>query len=206
VPTPFVFNFEGSVTTQQRQWFEDALARTRFAIDRGGVTVTVRTVVEPSAEGHKDYMATTVDGSGTVIEIRERADDPTAPFNLWLPNPVQDIKRFFQEAVIHEIGHVFFFNHFNSTGHQETFCSWFSRTFSPGIGEMQGSAYDWNPLDKVWADRIQEALAEFFKDVYLDPEKRVFDQRTNWNFDEEHFGEWLTLVESYICQDDVVDS
>jgi hypothetical protein len=199
--TPFTFTFDPSVTAQQRQWWADALARTRFPIDRGGVAIQVLTVVEPSAEGHKDYMATIADAGGTRIEIRQGADDPNASFNQWLPNPAQDIKRFFQESVIHEVvGHAFWFNHFNDDPTKATIASWFTRTFGAGVGGSRGTLADWNPLDKPWGDRIQEALAEFSKDVYLDPEQRVFDNRTNWNFDEAHFGDYLTLVESYICQ------
>lgn len=199
MPTPFVFNFDPSVTTQQRLWFQNALAHTRFAIDRGGVTIAVKTVVEPSAVGHKDYMATTVVGGVTTIEIRQGADDPASSFNQWLPDPVRDVQRFFQEAVIHELGHAFFFNHFNTPENQATIASWFQRTYGLGAGGVNGTPVEWNPLDKQWSDRIQEALAEFFKDVYLNPEERVFDNRTNWSFNEAHFGDFLTLIESYIC-------
>jgi hypothetical protein len=176
------------------------LARTRFAINRGGVTIEVKTVVEPSAEGHKDYMATTLVGGVTTIEIREGADDPASPINQWLPDPARDIQKFFQEAVIHELGHAFFFNHFNTPEFQATAAAWFHRAWGNGEAGANGTAAEWNPLDKPWSDRIQEALAEFFKDVYLDPEQRVFDNRTNWAFTEAHFGEMLTLIESVICE------
>lgn len=202
-PTPFLITYDASVTAQQRQWFEDALVRTRFAIDRGSVVVNVETVAEPSCPGHKDYMCThTTDGVAT-IEIRETADDATSPLNAWLPNPARDIKPYFQEAVIHELGHAFFFKHFSDAGSIDTLASYFQR-FGNGNGSINGTAADWNPLTKPWEDRIQEALAEFFKDVYLDPEYRVFDNRTNWNFNEAHFGAWLTMVETIICPAPIV--
>lgn len=204
--TPFHFTFDPSVPSQQRQWFNDALSRTRFAVDRGGASVLVKTVVEPSAPGHKDYMCTsTVDGAAT-IEIREGADDPAAAINAWLPNPTRDLKKFFQECVIHELGHVFFFVHFNDEAAVATLAPMFNRAGTGGDSARAGAVDQWNPLDKPWEDRIQEALAEFFKDVYLDPEQRVFDNRTHWQFNQARFGDWLTMIESYICQAPVIET
>lgn len=199
MPGPFVFHFDASVTNRQRQWFNDALARTRFAIDRGEVTINVLTVAEPSAPGHSDYMATITDEAGTRLEIRSGADDPAAAFNKWLPDPQRDIQAFFAESVIHEVvGHAFWFNHFNDDGTKAQLASFFRRSY--GGDETRGTLADWNPLDKPWEDRLQEALAEFAKDVYLPSESRVFDNRTNWTFDEAHYGAFFDIVESFICR------
>lgn len=195
---PFIFNFDASVTNRQRQWFNDALARTRFPVTRGGATIYVQTVAEPSAPGHNDYMSTTVDDGGTLIEIRIGADDPTAPFNRGLPDPPRSIQAFFMESVIHEVvGHAFWFNHFNNDTDKTSLASMFRRSY--GGEEQRGTLADWNPLAVTWGDRIQEAVAEFSKDVYLPSESRVYDNRTNWTFDESRFGDFFDLVESYTC-------
>jgi hypothetical protein len=198
MPTkPFTFNFAGSVSGQQRAWFDDALARCRFPMDRGGVDIDVKTVDEPSCPGHNDYMCSHTSATGALIEIRTAADDPDAPFNQGLPNPAKQIKQFFQESVIHELGHIFFYAALGD-GAAEQLASMFYRDVQ-GETATHGTVEDWNPLDRKWVDRIGEASAEFFKDVYLPSTERVYDNRTNWAMDEDQFSAWIDVVDSIIC-------
>lgn len=198
--TPFVFTYDDSLSGKQKQWILDALGATRFALNRGGAAVNFQIVTEPSCPGHKDYMCT----SGTVgdtwqVEIRQGADDPTSPAVSGLPNPALDVKNFFMEGILHEIGHVFFFEHFSGDDAKSTLASFFTYKNVTGEGARTGTLDDWNPPDKPWEDRVQEGLAEFFKDVYMPDQFRVYDNRSNWDFDHSHFGAWVDMIESIIC-------
>lgn len=194
--------FHSSVSGQQKTWVLDALAHSTFAWDNASMTVMVEQVDEPPCSGHQDYMCTQVaDGQATIF-VRRRADDPTAPFNQGLPNPATDTKPFFEESIIHELGHAFFFLFFGTDDDKAAMAPWFYRASTgDGQGNPTGTVDDWNPLDKVWADRIQEGLAETFKDVYMPDAFRVYENRSNWWLDQASFPSFLTKIEQIICPD-----
>lgn len=198
---PFIFNYDASLSGQQKQWIQDAIARCRFPMYRGTAQMVFKVVPEPTCPGHADYMCTHgVVGGVWTIEIRQGADDPESPILDLLPNPAKDVKAFFQEGIIHEVvGHVFWFEHFSNDVFRTQVASFFERRTTTGSGTVSGTLADWNPPDADWADRIQEALAEFTKDVYLPPDARVFDNRTNWVFKESMFSQWIDLIEDITC-------
>jgi hypothetical protein len=199
--TPLQLQFDASVTRQQRQWAQDAIERSIFPMDRASMTITVKTVPEPPCAGHADYMCTQVDAGVSTIFIREGADDPTAAFNANVRGRLQD---WFRESFIHEFGHAFCFNFMaTSDADKTTIASWFRRA-GAGEGFRAGALADWNPLDRPWEDRVQEALAEFFKDLYLPESARIYDQRTNWQMQRESFDAFMDMVELVICRADVI--
>lgn len=180
-------NYDPSVTNRQRQLVQDALAAAHVPWN---YTVTVKTVAEPSAPGHKDYMATTSDG--LTIEIRAGVDDPASPANSGLD--ATDARHFFLEAVIHEVVHVAAAHRLTTNADKAEVAALFHRTPDSGAGPLNGVLADWNPLDKPWSDRVQEAVAEVLKDALLPDALRVFDNRTNWTLDKSKYQLLLTKL------------
>lgn len=172
--------FDPSVTAQQQQWIRDAIARMGYTGNPG--KLTFKTVAEPSCPGHRDYMCTETANGSSLIEIREQADDPTSPYVGFLPNPPRDVHSFFRESIVHEIAHAVTFNNVVTDTARRTLAQCFVRTGATGEAARVGTLADWNPLDAPWEDRIQEAIAEVFKDYFLPEQYRVFDNRTNWTF------------------------
>lgn len=187
--------FDASVPSQQRAWFEDALQLSRIPWEQSRLTIVVRTVDEPPCPGHADYMCTQSDGAQHVISIRVGADDPNASFNASVKD---DIHNFFVESVVHELGHAFAFQHMATSDEAKAdIASWFTLETATGEGSARrGVLADWNPLDRAWEDRIQEALAEFFKDVYLPDAYRVYENRTHWWMDQAYFTQFRSMVGS----------
>lgn len=182
-------------TGQQRAWFETAIGLCRFPYTRArqsisDYTVEVTWVDEPSAPGHKDYMCANIVAGVPHIEIRHTADDA----NIFKPpGPLQN---FYMESVVHETMHVFWMMHYNDDVAKAKLASMFRYETSPA---RVGVLADWNPLDRPWEERVQEAVAEFSKDVYLAESVRVYDNRTSWAFDETRFAEWLKMIEDVTC-------
>lgn len=190
--------FKESVTSQQRAWFQEAMSRMTFAKDYATVAmkITVQTVDEPPCDGESEYMCCQVSGIGTEnpnvdIYIRTGADDPSMH-----PGVSDDIKSFFMESVVHEYAHaVTFLFIAPDDGTRADVAQWF---VYKGSGR-RGASADWNPLEAKWEDRIQEAVAEFFKDVWMPQEFRYFDNRTNWSFDKFSFNTWIDHIYAFLC-------
>lgn len=198
--TPMTLTFDSSVTAQQKQWTQEAINRSRFPFNAAAINVTVLTVAEPPCPGHSDYMCTETDGAGNAsVYIRQGADQLTSPINAGAFSGVDELQRFFEESIIHEIvGHGFTFNHLVHTDtDRTTIAGWFRRNDT--AQQTVGTLADWNPADKPWEDRIQEGVAEFLKDVYLAEQYREFENRTHWDFQEQFFPELLTLIEATTC-------
>lgn len=187
--------FDPSVTAQQRQWFQDAIAAsTRDWDETLPDEVGVRTVAEPSCPGHKDYMCTTLTGHTGDIQIRVNADDPAARINEGLPNPIEDVKPFFMESVIHELCHVITFEAITSNELKTEVAACFTKRDATGEGTRTGVLADWNPLDKPWGDRIQEAVAEVLKDTFMPDFFKVYDNRSNWNISADVWANFCSLL------------
>lgn len=179
------------------------MAWSRMPWDRTYLNVNVHTVDEPPCVGHSDYMCTVTTGDPMTgfqhdIYIRSGADDPKANFNAGVTD---DLHNFFAECFIHELGHAFVKQYMApDSGSQTVVCSWFYLETATGEGRARrGVLTDWDGTDKKWEDRITEAIAEFFKDVYLPDSHRVYENRTNWWMDEAHFPEFVQIVESIVC-------
>lgn len=189
--------FADSVTSQQRAWWNEALSRMLWPHDAHTVqfNATVYTVDEPPCDGHGEYMCTLVyeDEGKVEFYIRTGADDPTQAFNAGVAD---DVKSFFMESVVHEYAHALTFLWLaDSDDEKELVCTWFMRKDTGKTGQLS----DWNPLDGEWADRIQEAIAEFFKDVWMPNGYRYFDNRTNWNFSQGYYKEFIDTLYDRLC-------
>lgn len=174
----FEITFEDSVNTLQKQWFMDAVQFCTFK--NGNYAATVRVEPEPPCVGHADYMCTHMENNTAIIVIREKAEDPTQPFLANLPNPTKDVKNFFMESVVHELGHVVVLANLKAV-EIPALCALFFRHGPTGEGIQMGTADNWT--DGAWEDRIQEAVAETFKDAFLGDIYRVYDNRTNWSLE-----------------------
>jgi hypothetical protein len=211
------FHYNAGLSTRQREWIEDAINRLQFPFNfyqyGGDIAIVFYPTEEPSCEGHKDYMCTRdnlelhgmdpnpnhlpdYDEGYWIIELRDNADE-LSTFNSHLP-PGATIKDFFQESIAHEIAHVITFAWIGDTeGDREDLVAMFWKEGA------QGQLEDWNPLDKPWADRIQEAVAEFWKDLYLPT--RVFDNRTNWKMSRASYPDFMDIIRGMICHEIISD-
>lgn len=185
------FIFEATVTEQQRSWWNAAVSLSQFAFDRAGLTITVKTVPDPPCPGHNDYMCTQTAGDGTATTfIRAGADDVNAPFNAAVKD---DLRNFFMESVIHEVAHAFFNTYVTvDDAHRTTVSGWFIND-GGHLGTLE------NFTGGEWADHTEEAIAEFFKDVYLPATYRHYDQRTTWDFVRSNFEDFFEAIEEVVC-------
>lgn len=190
------FSFDASVTGQQRQWFLDAIGRIKFPINLLAVDVLVETVVEPPCPGHKDIACTSDDGGGHyTIHLKQNLDDPTGVVLGVAPN---EVKRFFQETVAHEVAHIVGFIKIPDDATKTTVAALFRRGGEVGAGNPAGELGDWNQTIDPWEDRIIEAVAEVIKDTMLAPQNRTYDNRTNWTIDEADFQTFMGIVVPWV--------
>lgn len=165
--------FDGG-TSQQRQWFQEAVNHARFPWDDLEVSVTVSWPLEPSLPGHKEFACTTTsDGVNFELEIRRSLDSSTQPD--WSG------RTFYEETVVHELAHVITFAR-STLAEREALCAAFFKRVS-GEGDTHGTAAELDDPDDAWEDRIQEAMAEVIKDTIMPESYRDYDNRTNWQLD-----------------------
>lgn len=189
------FTYDATVTGQQRQWIRDTISRSSYPFDDVPVAVTFAVVAEPPCEGHKDIMCTTDNGDGTyTVHIRDGIDNPSGRVAQGLPRPARDIKHFFQESVMHELGHVAAFFMLATDDAKTTVAAYFEREGATGDGYPVGTLDDWSDVLLPWEDRISEAVAETVKDASLDSRHRIFDNRTNWFLQRAHWEDFITAI------------
>jgi hypothetical protein len=191
--TTMKLRFHDSVGAQARQWFTDVLASSKIDFDAAiTTTVTVIVVAQPSAPGHNDYACTSAIPGGWLIEIRRGLDDPASPLLASIPGPAH---LFFMETVAHELAHVLMGQ---NAADPAVLCPLFVRTGLPGTLTV-GTVADWNistrpsVVRSKWEDRIEEAVAEVVKDAAL-PDRRVYDNRTNWRLPEANFAVLMSAL------------
>lgn len=185
--------YESSLTGQQEQWVKDAIVAFDFPLDRLPVDVTFRAVPEPPCPGHKDYMCTEqIDPTTFRVSIRTDADTTTNSGGESLP--VAEIKPFYVESVCHELAHVVQFYLASDDTSKTELASYFSRFLGDAEGIATGVLADFNPLDREWEDRIQEAVAEVAKDIWLPSYQKVYDNRTRWALDRARLADFITKL------------
>jgi hypothetical protein len=204
-----VLQFDPSCSNRQKEWFQEAMLRSHFPFDRADLKLSVKGVDEPPCPGHNDYMCTETyhggpEGTFSIIYIRNGVEDPNHPANAGVPT-IEGRKLFWLESAIHEVGHAFTLGHLAvddpSTAH---LCEMFQYRDSPGTPRY-GTLPDWSvgadtstSLDP-WRNAISEAVAEWFKDLYLPAQYRWYSQRTLWDFRRESFTSWWDLLEAFMC-------
>jgi hypothetical protein len=172
--------FQAGVPADLQSAFELAVTRSRFALHRAGLNLTVAfTSTEPPANDLFDFtVKRTLEDVQSFITLRRAQSSDE-----------------FDENALHTIGHVFFAVHMAAEENyqaQQEISSWFVRS-----GYDRGNASDWIAED--WMLSTREAIAEFFKDVYLKP--RISNNRTAWEMENTltSFGAFVTLVDSVLC-------
>jgi hypothetical protein len=191
-------NFGLTVSGRQQQWFLDAVAHSTFPWDKFEATINVSIVAEPSCAGHQDEMCTHGTAPTWDIEIRERADDA----DVWFNNNVKDVvQKFYMELVIHELGHAVSFTTMDDDAKKTAVAGLFVFQGPTGEGFRGGTLADWNPLGVAWEDRIQEAVAECFKDAFLPWQYRVYDNRTNWFLPKENWDAFMDYFKIKIADE-----
>jgi hypothetical protein len=185
--------FDDSVGAQARQWFSDVLASSRIDFNQAiSSTITVKMVTEPSAPGHNDYACTSAMSGGWLIELRRGLDDGTSPLVANIPGPTH---LFFMETIAHELAHVLIGQ---SGADPAALCALFVHAGLTGTIRY-GTLADWNNdtqptvTRQKWEDHIEEAVAETVKDAAL-PDRRVYDNRTNWRVPEANFEALMTAL------------
>lgn len=183
--------YDSSLSAQQRQWFKDGVSRLSYPLDSVAATVTVEAVPEPTTPGHQDAMCTLDEGGGVfTIQVRDNLDDPDAPINAGRQG---DLKLLFQESAAHEVGHVVAISNIDSDPLKTTVAAMFVKHGATGEGVAEGTLADWSP-DAPWEDRIEEAVAEVFKDSFLPPTARQTDNQTNWELKPGSFDAFMAIL------------
>lgn len=197
------FTFSGG-TQQQVKWAMEAVAGCTF--DLGHLYVDVELIwgaFPGNIDTRHPYMVTeVVTGASYQIYIAPWADDPTNGNNQGLPDPAGDIKQFYMQSVVHELGHVVTYCTFDPAGADTDprvtqVCALFWRPeVDSGPGRRYGTLSDWDAASLAWADEIREAVAEMFKVTYFTG-RLIFMNRTNWRIDQRDWAALLSLWSYY---------
>lgn len=169
LPSTFLFT---NVPADMEAAFNAAIRASRFKFDRAGLQVQIGYTDAPPGKDAFDWS------------IKPREGD--LPLCFLTLRRIADANAF-NEAVIHTLGHFFF----EQNGGVERICGWFAHRDTGA----RATADDWSP--PAWDLRVQEAIAEFFKDVYLP--QRASDQRTFWEFDQGAFADFVQVVDDVVC-------
>lgn len=154
-------------TAVQRQWFDDAVHGSPYPFhELADVNLDVEwgdpAAIDPTGN-HSDFACTRQNADGSfVMIIRSDLDKPGRDTQY---GHLYEGKDFYQETVLHELGHVVQFHLSNASPDHDAFCAIF--------GAASGQ---WNPVGAPWQNRVQEAVAETFKDLAFSGRK--FDNRT----------------------------
>jgi hypothetical protein len=181
--------FAATMSEQQIRYVKDALEVCRFPLDRLTADVTFTVVAEPPAVGHNDLMATTETDGAFTVSIRQGIDSSDSPSLAGLPNAARDTHVFFVECVMHELGHIAQKTWASTDEQIAALCALFHSQATAGVASRAGTAADWD--SGSWPQRIEEAVAESWKDGWCPPEWRVYDNRTNWRIAEAN---WEALI------------
>lgn len=201
VGTPYWADWELNITytggtTQQLAWFQEALNECTYPLEALAVKINVIWGALPTnSDTRHPYMVTEMNTPNeATIFIASWADDPTNINVSGLPNAQADIKEFYKESVIHELGHVATYgtidspNRTNRAANIAAACALFRRTDTG----RQGVSSDWDDPSLAWADEIREGIAEAFKcSFYANRSKLIYHNRSHWTI---RRGDWPGLL------------
>lgn len=97
-------------------------------------------------------------------------------------------KTFYQESVVHELAHVVITMLVATGGYTV-------ETLTAELGPMLGLSV-WNDPGVAWEDRILEATAETFKDIYMPKAARVYSNRTNGKLPRVRFDDFKHVIQA----------
>lgn len=163
-------------TAQQRQWVQDAISTCNFPFD--GLSVSVEfTWGTPPVANHSAFACTVSNGGGSyTVTLRPDLDDPNR-------DPLYNGKSFYEETVVHELGHVAQMALADSSAQHDSFCDMFGAPHT-----------DWTISEATpqgWETAVVEAVAETFKDMWF-PDRK-FDNRTRWKLASNETGAFAAM-------------
>lgn len=189
-------------TAQARQWVSTTLALSAYDWSRIPTIVSVSWAADPYPGLHDEYGVTLIPGQqggvdrlgrpmSTDMVLRNGLEDPDKA----QPGGVPGGQALVHDVVHHELGHVLaslFVNGYTRAGvahqpHRKIVCEAFGGTLA-----------DWHPDGSAWEDRIEEAFAETFKDIYLPRTARLADNRTKWKLPAAGYSAFLDVIDD-IC-------
>lgn len=168
-------------TPRQQALFSRAISACSYPFNAWPQTVTVSWMSEVSNPDHSAFADSFVDGGGGHIEIRSDLDTPNR-------DPEWTGENFYMETCVHEMGHII-------AGLKSVTAAQMTPLFigkGDGYPGAEGTDDDWNTGG--WATRIQEAVAETFKDLWLDRTVRVYANRTDWILDHAHLRDYVEYM------------
>lgn len=186
------FWFSGQYSQEQAAGAITAKEALTLDTDVWPITVELSFLEDPDPN-QPDEFAVTNQITTTHYELKFRNDAPH--FQNGPAAAHYDIKRFYQETVAHELGHVFSFA-LNSTG-----TGLLSKLF--GVPDTTEA---WFPSAKGWGDRAGEAIAETFKDAFLPAEYREYDNRTNIHLHYSYMDFFRAIFRNAITEDMLRDT
>ena len=184
-------------TAQQRAWAADGVAACAFPLDSVNAVVTITWQTIDPQLAHP-YMHTTAHGDGTfTITIEPWADDPTNPNLRGLPDPRSDIKDFYMQSLVHEIGHIVHLIRITTDDQKQAIAALFwTPEPNSATGRRFGTLADYSTsetTDLSWASAIIEAIAECIKCTFFKG-RLVFMNRTLWRIDPQEWNPFLLLL------------
>lgn len=187
-------------TLQQYEWATEALNECTFPMEALGVKIDVVWGPLPSgSDTRHPYMITQFTaGDHATIYIPPWADDPTAPLLQGLPNAQADIKEFYKESFVHELGHVTVGATIDSPNrsNRAALIAQAVVLFTRIADGRRGTSSDWDDPSLSWADEIREAIAEAFKcSFYSERQKLIYKNRSNWTISRRDWASLLKLWE-----------
>lgn len=175
-------------TLQQQTLFQAAFDAITFPTTRLNLDVVVGFGPDPCPDMDHELACTFVTFEGEGLNNCGR---PTSASIVMLDGLEEETGnafrgiRMFYDVVAHEIGHVA--SAWLTDVQRGELCVLFG-----------GQPSNWRPENAPWPDLIQEAQAEFFKDVFMPKELRRYDNRTNWKLPRANFPAWLEIM-STLC-------
>jgi hypothetical protein len=164
--------FTPEVPEDLQSQFNAALAASRFKMSRAFLQITVGYTLTPATWDPIDW------------NVVERGGDVPMCYLTLRRLPAAQ----FTDAVVHALGHLFFAVYTPTS------------LWTSGFGYLAEAGRDVVGDDLVaatWEDNASEAIAEFFRDVYLP--QRPSDNRTNWQMRRTSFGEFVAEVHRVLC-------
>lgn len=188
--------FDGG-TAQAIAYVQSAVASSSYPWDRLPQRITVSWQADPYPGIHNEFAVTLFEDNvwtdrlgrpmAARIVMREGLEDAAKA----QPGGFQGGAELVRDVFHHELGHVLasmFVNGYtrNGVAHEPHVLQ--------AVHAFGGQLGDWHePAD--WADRIEEAWAESFKDTFLARELRYGDNRTHWRLSGAGYSQFLDVID-----------
>lgn len=214
------YGWDPSVPEPIKQAWLDTIDQSKFKFDRVGAQLNMAYTSQPRPAG-----------SPHLFDLSYEQLSPHPGDNVWtvvLRDSDSISPLYFGDQVMHTVGHVVWSQFYDLTvdptapttlpeqrAMYDQWGSWFEGHWPtiPGAGVVRGNYTDFRPayvgnyaddIYTVYMVRIEEALAEFFKDVFRSP--RHADNDTIWQMQTDSFYYWTQQLNTVLCPRPVADS